>query len=266
MSEGASTLIEAARRYLASLSDKERIASQAEVERFARWCGADRSCDQLRGQDVANYAETLTGTVTDATRRADAVRQFLAYAKKAGFTATNLGTHLRLRKTASARPGGRGQAPKEVEMSEEQKVALTAELESLKAQRPQIVRDLQRAMADKDFRENAPLDAARQHQGYIEGRIRELEHVLAHAIIAQEGPARTGDVVEIGATVVLRNLNTGAETTYTLVRPGEVNAAKGKISYESPVGRALLNRRAGEEVEVATPSGTLRFRIERVEG
>src|SRR3990172_2448034 len=113
MPEGAATLMDAARHYLASLSDKERIASQAEVERFVRWCGADRSCDQLRGQDVANYAETLTGTVTDATRRADAVRQFLAYAKKAGFTATNLGTPPRLAKDRGgaprpSRPGAQG--------------------------------------------------------------------------------------------------------------------------------------------------------------
>jgi len=192
------------------------------------------------------------------------VRRFLAFAKKAGYTPTNLATHLRLRKTAAARPSARGPAPKEVVLSEEQKRALTAELESLKAQRPKIVDDLQRAMADKDFRENAPLDAARQQQGFIEGRIRRLESTLEHAVVLEEGATGADDVVEIGSTVHLRNLASGAETTYTLVRPGEVNAAQGRISFESPVGRALLQRRAGDEVEVAVPSGTLRFRIERV--
>ena len=266
MPEGADiSLMEAARRYLAALSDKDRIGSQAEVERFVRWCGADRACDQLHGHEVATYAETLTGSVTDASRRAEAVRKFLASVKKAGYTSTNLGSHLRLRKTTSPRPAARGPALEEVPISEEAKAALTAELEALKAQRPKIVQDLQRAMADKDFRENAPLDAAREQQGYIEGRIRKLEITLEQAVVVKDAPTPSGQVVEIGSTVVLRNLESGAETTYTLVRPGEIKATQGRISFESPVGRALLLHRAGEEVEVAAPSGTLRFRIERVE-
>lgn len=267
MSEGIPvTLMEAARRYLAALVDEERIASQAEVERFVRWCGADRACDQLRSQEVANYAETLSGSVIDASRRAEALRNFLAFVKKAGYTSTNLGTHLRLRKTAPVRSARRGPAPKEVQLSEKEKVALTTELESLKALRPKIVQDIRRAMADKDFRENAPLDAAREQQAHVEGRIRKLETMLAHAVMIQQGATPSSQVVEVGSTVLLRDLASGAEITYTLVRPGEVNAAQGRISFESPVGRALLTRRTGDEVAVAVPSGTRRFRIERVEG
>ncbi len=260
------SLAQAARRYLAALADKERIASQAEVERFTRWCGADRACDQLRAQEVANYAETFTGSVIDASQRAEAVRKFLAFAKKEGFTSSNLGTHLRLRKFAATLAAGRGGAPKEVQVSEQERAALVAEIESLKAQRPQLMKDIQQARADKDFRENAPLDAARQQQAYIEGRIRRLEATLDRAVVVQGAATPSGDAVEIGSTVHLRNLNSGAETVYTLVRPSEVNAAQGRISYESPVGRALLQKRAGAEVEVAAPSGNLRFRIERVEG
>ena len=258
-------LTEAARRYLETLPDQERLASQAELQRFVRWCGADRPCESLRGHEVANYAETLTGGVTDATGRAETVRKFLAFAKKAAYTSTNLGTHLRLRKTANA-PVGRAPPAREVQLSEEQKAALEAELKSLKAQRPRILQDLQRAMSDKDFRENAPLDAARERQGYVEGRIRELEAKLAQAVVVQQQAARSGDAVDIGSTVHLRNMKSGTETVYTLVRPNEVNAAQGRISFESPVGRALLKRRAGDEVEVTAPSGTIRFRIERVEG
>jgi transcription elongation factor GreA len=236
-----------------------------EVERFVRWCGADRILAELRGHEVATYAETLTGGVTDAGSRADAVRKFLAFAKKAGHTTTNLGTHIRLRKQAPARPTRATAMPIDVEMSEEERTALSAELDSLKAQRPQIVRDLQRAMADKDFRENAPLDAARERQGYVEGRIRALEQKLDRAVIVGNAPA-SRHFVEVGSTVLLRNLQSGAEVTYTLVRPGEVNAGQGRISFESPVGSALLQRQVGDEVEVTAPSGTLRFRIERVQG
>ena len=266
MSESTgTTLTEAARRYLETLPDEERTASRAEVQRFARWCGADRTCDRLRGHEVANYAETLTGSVTDASRRAEVVRAFLAFAKKAGYTSSNLGSHLRLRKTA-APTGPAGAAPKQVRLSEEQRVALESELQSLKAQRPRLLQDLQRAMADKDFRENAPLDAVRQQQAHMEGRIREMEAVLEQAVTVQSEPASSGDTVGIGSKVRLRNLRSGGETSYTLVWPSDVNAAQGRISIESPVGRALHKRRAGDEVEVAAPSGTLRFRIERVEG
>ena len=258
------TLMEAARSYLAGLSDDKRIASQAEVEKFVRWCGADRICEQIRGHEVANYAEVLTGTVTDASSRADAVRKFLASAKKAGHTSTNLGAHLRLKKTSGPK-GASGAKIKEVEMSADEQAALTTELESLKAQRPGIVEDIRRAMSDKDFRENAPLDAAKQQQGYIEGRIRKIESQLDHAVIVTDRPA-SSHIIEVGSTVVLRNLGSDAETTYTLVRPGEVDASKGRISFQSPVGQALLTKRAGEEVEVSVPSGTVRFRIERVEG
>ena len=256
------TLIDGARQYLASLSDNERIARQAEVERFVRWCGADRTWAQLRAQEVANYADTYTGAVADASRRADDVKRFLAFAKKAGMTSTNMGSHLRLRKGGTSRPSR--PAPKQVDMSEQERSAVEAELQSLKAQRPRIVADLQRAMSDKDFRENAPLDAARQQQAYVEGRIRQLEAALDNAVIVEDRAPSGGEAIEIGSTVVLRNLASGAETVYTLVRPGEVNAAQGRISFESPVGQALLRRCAGDEIEVAAPSGTRRFRIERV--
>ena len=259
------TLMEAAGRFLATLSGEERIASQAEVERFVRWCGADRMCGKLRAPEVANYADTLVGGVADPIRRAETVKRFLSFAKKAGLTSTNLGTHLRLRKGGPSTGKTARPAPKEIEMSLEQRGALETELASLKAQRPRIIQDIARARADKDFRENAPLDAARQQQAYLEGRIRELEATLDHAVIVEDGPV-IGDEAQIGSRVVLRNLASGTETVYTLVRPGEVDAAQGRISYESPVGKALLRHRAGDEVEVSVPSGTLRFRLERVEG
>ena len=255
MTEGSTTtLTEAADRYLKTLADDERLASRSEVHRFVRWCGADRTCDRLRGQEVANYAETLSGGVTDPTRRAEVARAFLAFAKKAGYTSTNLGTHLRLRKKAGSRVAVR-----------KKKEEAKRELESLKAQRPLIQRDMKRAMEDKDFRENAPLDAVRQQKAFNEGRIQELEALLEQAVIVDGSAKGDGQTVTVGSTVELRNLASGGETRYTLVWPGQVDAKQGRISVESPVGQALLKHRAGDEVEVDAPSGTLRFRIERIE-
>lgn len=266
MAEGDSvTLMEAARQYLAGLPSDQRIAQQAEVERFVRWCGADRTFDGLRGQEIANYADTLTGTLTDASHRADAVKSFLAFAKKAGFTSTNLSVHLRLRKTSLLRATPRA-TMKEVQLSEQEHGALSAELEGLKARRPRIIQDIQRAMADKDFRENAPLDAARQQQSHVEGRIRTIEGILASAVIVKDERLAGSQLVDIGSTVHVRNLSSGTELSYTLVRPGEVSPAEGRISFQSPVGKALLEHRSGDEVEVETPSGTLRLQILRVEG
>lgn len=263
--EKSTTLMETARGYLASLPDDQRVGSQPEVERFVRWCGPDRVVQQLKGQDVANYAETITGSVIDATKRADAVRALFVYAKKVGLTETNLGAHLRLRKGTASKSASRQATIERIEMSAIQKAALEAELGSLKSQRPRILADLKRAMEDKDFRENAPLDAARAQQGYVEGRIREIETMLDRAIEVGDDSSASPDSVHIGSKVVLRNLASDREVSYTLVRPGEVNAAEGRISFESPVGKALLTHRAGDEVEVAAPSGTLRFRVERVE-
>ncbi len=266
MPEGSTTtLTEAAESYLETLADDERLASRTEVQRFVRWCGADRTCDKLRGQEVANYAETLSGSVTDATRRAEIARAFLAFAKKAGYTSTNLGTHLRLRKKAGSRVAVRKEAAKQVRLTEEERGARAAELESLKAQRPVILKDMKRAMEDKDFRENAPLDAVRQQKAFNEGRIQELETLLDQAVMIEAVVKGDGEIVTVGSTVELRNLASGGETRYTLVWPGQVDAKQGRISVESPVGQALLKHRAGDEIQVSAPSGTLRFRIERIE-
>ena len=256
-------LMEAARQYLAGLPSEQRIAHQADVERFVKWCGADRPCGSLRGQEIANFGESLAGSLTDASQRADAVKSFLAFARKAGLTESNMGAHLRLRKTATK--SGPRAATREVQLSEQEHAALSAELEGLKAQRPRIIEDLQRARADKDFRENAPLDAARQQQGHVEGRIRTLEDILGAAVIVNDARLAGGHLVEIGSTVLVRNVASGKEISYTLVRPGEVDPGQGRISFQSPVGKALLMHQAGDEVEVEAPSGTLRLQILRVE-
>jgi transcription elongation factor GreA len=264
--DSAMTLTEAVGLYLETLPGEQRGAALAELQRFAKWAGAERRLDELRGHQIASYAETFTGTMGNASQRAETIRAFFAYAKKAGLTDTNLGVHLRVRKTAaSSKPKRATAAPKQMTLSEGGKAALDAELESLKAQRPQILADITRARADKDFRENSPLDAARERQGYVEGRIREIEATLQHAVIQTGERPVSSDFVNLGSTVLLRNLKTAGETRYTLVSPAEVNPKEGRISSESPVGKALLQRKTGEEVEVTTPSGALRFRIERIE-
>jgi transcription elongation factor GreA len=259
------SLSQAAVLFLSALAPEVRQESQSEVYRFARWYGADRLVGELRGHDVALYAESLGAATADVVRRAETLRSFLAFAKKEGLTATNLATHLRLRKSPLNVEGGAAMVATPSQLTAEGQASLSAELESLKAQRPGIAEELRRAMVDKDFRENAPLDAARERQAHVEGRIRQLETILKHAEVIG-GETAPGARTHLGSTVILRNLASGSAVRYTLVSPSEVNPVEGKISVASPVGKALLKRTVGEEVEISVPAGRLHFRVEEIQG
>ena len=126
------------------------------------------------------------------------------------------------------------------------------------------MRDIQVAAADKDFRENAPLHAAREERGHVEGRIKELEGTLKAATIIDENKEPTVKSV-VGDSLVLTDLATGEECCYRIVDPREVNPSKGKISIASPLGKALLGKQDGQEIEIIAPVGKLRYRIIRIE-
>ena len=256
------TLSRAAREHLDVLEGDDVTSVQAEVERFVRWAGADRNLAQLTAHQVASYAETLTGSVPDAARRGDAVKKFLAFVNKVGYTSTNLGKHLRVKR--ASRKADNTRSAETIEMTEHDLASFVESLEVLKAKRPEIIEDIRLAMADKDFKENAPPDAAREQQGLNEGRIRKLEATINQAVIVEPSAGLKGNVVGLGSTVILRNLKADKEVSYTLVRPTETNVSQGRISFDSPVGRAVAGKRAGDEVEVEAPSGVILLRIERV--
>lgn len=257
------SLSQAVALFLSTLPPEVRQESQREVYRFARWYGADRPMGELRGHDVALYAEYLGAATADLARRAEVLRSFLAFAKKEGLTTTNLATHLRLRKSPPNIGGGAAAAATPSQLTAEGYASLRAELGALKAERPGISEELRQAMGDKDFRENAPLDAARERQAHVEGRIRQLETILKHAEVIG-GEAAPGAKTHLGSTVILRDLASGSAARYMLVSPSEVNPAEGKISVASPVGKALLHRTVGEEVEITVPAGRRHFRIEEI--
>ena len=258
------TLQEVATIYLASLKSAVRQEAQPEVLKFVRWAGADRELSAMRGHDVAQYAENFPPTVSDAAKRADFVRAFLKWAKDRGLTGENLGTHLRVRKASKSGSNAQRDEVQPIYLTKEGHDALVQELDALKQRRPEIQADLARAMADKDFRENAPLDAARNEQGHLEARIREIDGTLRHAVVLDGGTDHPGDVAQIGHVVTILDLRTGSSKSYTLVNPDEVRSGQGKISIASPVGKAVYQHRAGEEVDVEAPSGTFRVRIEAI--
>jgi transcription elongation factor GreA len=139
---------------------------------------------------------------------------------------------------------------------------LRAELRKLKGEdRPAIIRAIAEARSHGDLSENAEYHAAREQQGFIEGRIKEIEKRLAEAqVIDPSSLPDTGKVV-FGATVDLAPVDGGPEVSYQIVGDDEADIRRGLVSINSPIARALIGRQAGDEVEVAAPGGARSFEV-----
>ena len=259
------TLGEAARQFLSTLSAQKMESHQPEVFRFARWYGWESPFSKLAPPAVASYAEQLSASDTDYTQKLQIIRSFLAYAKKAGWSRINLSTHLKTKKAKTGpgvAAGGKSREP--VSLTRERYDEMQAELAGLKKRSRELIGEIQRAAADKDFRENAPLAAAREERGHVEGRIKEMEEALKLAVILddkKEPAHKTG----VGDSVVICDLASGKEICYMIVDPREVDVGKGKISLASPLGKALIGRRNGETIEITAPAGKMRYEIRRIE-
>ena len=142
---------------------------------------------------------------------------------------------------------------------------LRADLEQLKTkERRKIAKAIGEARLQGDISENAEYDAAKDAQAHCEARIAELEAKLAHVRII-DNENIPSDKVFIGAIVTLLDCDTEAEEEYTLVSPEEANYEEGKISIQSPVGKALLGHKEGDEVKIDVPAGTLHYKILKIE-
>jgi transcription elongation factor GreA len=141
---------------------------------------------------------------------------------------------------------------------------LQEELKRLKTRdRIQIVKEIETARAHGDISENAEFHAAKERQSHIETRIRQLEDKLARAQVIDPSGS-TPDAVRFGVTVVLLDSETDEEVTYTLVGEDEADVARGMISFNSPIARALLGKGVDDEVKVRVPKGTREFEIREI--
>ncbi|HEX9621725.1 MAG TPA: transcription elongation factor GreA [Polyangiaceae bacterium] len=141
---------------------------------------------------------------------------------------------------------------------------LKEELARLKEERPKISREIGVAREHGDLSENAEYHAAKERQGMVEARIKDLEDKLSRAEVID--PAKLGgDKVRFGATVSLTNLDTDEESTYQIVGADEADIEQGTISVSAPLARALIGKTAGDEIVVHLPAGTRRYEIGRVE-
>ncbi len=251
-------------------SAKSAQQGHQELGRFVAWCGRERRVSDLAPSEVAEYAQQIGLGGSESVHRLGPVKIFLAYWKDQGWIVNGLASHLRVPRTrrtvagaGASRPTGRGTFSGS-QLSQEGYDRLVGQLDDLKDQRALVLEDIKRAMADKDFRENAPLDAAKDQQGIVELRIRELEASINNAQILPEGVSSKVARSSVGAKLTLKDTTSGKTVAYTLVDVREADVAEGKISTTSPVGQALLDRMVGEEVTINVPKGTLRYLVQRI--
>jgi transcription elongation factor GreA len=141
---------------------------------------------------------------------------------------------------------------------------LQDELDYLRtAKRQEVANRLHEAMEGGELIENAEYEAAKNEQAFVEGRIQELEMLLATAKIIEENGKKKSDTVQIGSKVTLKEGSYDPET-FTIVGAAEANPREGKISNESPIGKAILNHKTGETVKVETPGGTYNVKIMKI--
>jgi transcription elongation factor GreA len=153
--------------------------------------------------------------------------------------------------------------PETIYLTNEGLAKLKVEIDQLKgSRRREIARRLRSAVQMGDLSENADYHKAKEDQAFLEGRIQEIEHILRHVVVIEKNAS--AESVAIGNHVTIQEDNLPAET-YHLVGPQEADPRNGKISNESPIGRALADHRIGDLVEVETPGGMLKIRILKIE-
>jgi transcription elongation factor GreA len=265
--QGVLSLNEAFQTYVRQMPQDTKKSAQPEIAKFVRWMGSERLIDSIIPSEIGEYNDIFGAkTATrEATERLSAVKLFLTFLKKKDFIEVNLAQHLRLRKSrtsAAAKAVAAENQTRSVRLTQSGYNEMTKQLAQLQEERIRIVEDIQRAAADGDVRENAPLEAAREAQGMTIGKIQELEATLKVAVII-DAKDQDDTRVHIGSKVELTETSSDKTVKYQLVEPNEANPLASKISIVSPVGSAILGHKLGDEVKVKTPRGQQVYKISK---
>ena len=262
------TLSQAVRLYVNSIKSKaNQDGAHKELFRFVNWYGPGRTLLGLNPPEIGAYAERMTGVGVSpqTTDHLQAVRRFLSYSRKKGLIERNLAQHVRIPKSRGrAATAPTNDAQNVVELTAEGHSRLERQLEGLKAERAPLAQQIRQAAADRDVRENAPLEAAREQLGHVEARIRTIEETLKSAVIIDASSLKRAPTVRLGARVVIKEVSAGREMSCTLVDRTEASPLDGRISDVSPLGKVLVGSSVGQEVEAQAPRGKVRYRILKV--
>lgn len=262
-------LSEALKKYVEAKKNGKGVQDgYQELRKFVDWFGGERVITGFKPSEIADYPQQKGIAGPDAAERLRPVKDFLKHWKDKGWVENSLSTHLRI-----PRPRGSGSRAADnraalddgrTHLSQQGYDRLLAQLNDLKTQRVEVIEEIKLAMSDKDYRENAPLDAAKEKQGFIESQIRTLEADLSNAQILPEGEITNKTRSSVGAEITLKDMDSGKVVNYTLVDAREADVASGRISTQSPVGQALLDRMIGENVEITVPKGKLRYLVQNI--
>jgi transcription elongation factor GreA len=271
------------------------------LRKFVTWCGVSTSMEAVPPFKIEEFLAAQTNTSQPPRLYMPALKAFFAFALEQGMAESDPMRVVRLprgagsatKRSATATqatapraapspppPSSNGDTPdggagagagaggvneEVVYLSRERLGAMQAELERLKNdERHRISQMLHEAIKDGDLSENAAYDDAKMRQGLLEARIRDLESKVRHAEIIEDQVGGASGV-GVGSNVRLVEVASGDQLDYQVVGPEETNPRSGKISHRSPVGRAILGKAPGDEVEVATPGGAVRYRIVSVD-
>ena len=258
------TLREASTTYLGNLPQEAKLATQQELNRFVRWFGEKRLLSELTVPQISDYVDQINSLGKDSNEKLEPVKAFLNYAYKNALISVKLATHIKFKKTsAKVEKSSKNKSEAAIALTAQGYADLEAELISLRNERPHATEEIRKAAADKDFRENAPLEAAREYHGRLEGRIKELEESLKKATI-MDNKHNADHKIKLGDTVVIRDITRNEQISYKLVDAREANPSKGKLSIASPIGKALIGKIGGETIEVVAPAGIIPYKIEDI--
>ena len=244
-----------------SLKKDRKNAAQSEIGRFVRHIGGDRDIKSIIPSEISEYSEDfIRRTAQPDPEKLKSVKKFLAYLALNNFTEINLAQHLRLRRSRRTKML-KNTTDKKVNLTQSGYNDMTKQLGQLQKERIKLTGDIERAAADGDVRENAPLEAARESQGMVMSKIREIESTLKLAEIIDNKSDKNR--VQVGSKVLLVQSDSKTEIEYLLVEPREASPLQKKLSIGSPVGEARLGRRVGDEVSVSTPNGQITYKVEK---
>ena len=230
--------------------------------RFVQWA-PDKLFNSIQPVEIENYANSLPSNSGEIDSQLRTLRQFLSYAKNAGYTTIALGQYLKIKRVSSKKAVAMRKEVEKQVLTSSKKEQMECELNELKEKRVKIIDDIRRAAADKDLKENAPYHAAREEKAKLDGKILELETILKHAVVC-DVETRQDYQVSMGSRFTLIHEPSGKEICYTLVMPREVNALEKRISPNSPVGQAVMGHKPGDVIEVRAPAGRTHYRIKSI--
>ena len=251
------------------------------LRKFVTWCGISTSIEAVPPFKIEEFLGQQTNTSVPPRAYVPVLKAFFSFAQQQGAIATNPMTAVRLprgagggSRRAAATPAAAAAAQARAEAARDAEVvyvsrahheSMQADLERLRThERHRISQMLHEAIKDGDLSENAAYDDAKMQQGMLEARIRELEAKLRHVELIED-QAGSANGVNVGSRVQLVETTSGDTIDYQVVGPEETDPRAGKISHQSPVGRAIMGKGPGDEVQVTTPGGSVRYRIVSVE-